>query len=234
VPNVTGHHITFWRFLHKVIFDNKHACWTEEFFCYVVLLLLHWSWSWSWSYNFGLGLDLGLGLNILVLFPSLPSGSHYFFGHLKLEIDCLIDWLIDWLIYSLINVNAINSRQLLNVHISSQCTPLTWRLRVLTKDSQADEDVWLSSCSSGDVLACSTTFRRDEVFWVDSGACGLWLRSLPVSHHTTVSALTTTETICPVPVGVSLHMPTNQDESDNQLIRITNPVICDEGETMNH
>jgi len=22
---------------------------TEEFFCYVVLLLLNWSWSWSWS-----------------------------------------------------------------------------------------------------------------------------------------------------------------------------------------
>jgi len=42
---------------------------TEEFFCYVVLLLLNW--SWSWSYNFGLG--LGLGLNTLVLFPSLIS-----------------------------------------------------------------------------------------------------------------------------------------------------------------
>jgi len=62
---------------------------TEEFFCYVVLLLLNWSWSynfglglgliflvlvlvlqfWSWSYSFG----LDLGLNILVLFPSLKS-----------------------------------------------------------------------------------------------------------------------------------------------------------------
>jgi len=33
---------------------------TEEFFCYVVLLLLNWSWSWSWSYSFGLNLGLVL------------------------------------------------------------------------------------------------------------------------------------------------------------------------------
>jgi len=36
---------------------------TEEFFCYVVLLLV----NWSWSYNFG----LGLGRTVLVSFPSL-------------------------------------------------------------------------------------------------------------------------------------------------------------------
>jgi len=40
---------------------------TEEFFCYVVLLLL----NWSWFYNF----VLGLGLNILVLFPSLVQAK---------------------------------------------------------------------------------------------------------------------------------------------------------------
>jgi len=51
---------------------------TEEFFCYVVLLLLNW--SWSWSYNFGLDLDLGLILLVVVLvltcwsfFPSLDD-----------------------------------------------------------------------------------------------------------------------------------------------------------------
>ena len=96
MPNVTGHHIIFDVFCTKLFFlITKMRVATEEFFCYVVLLLLNWSWSWSynfglgldlglillvlvlvlqfwsWSWSYSFGLDLGLGLNILVLFPSL-------------------------------------------------------------------------------------------------------------------------------------------------------------------
>jgi len=90
VPNVTGHHITFWHFLHSYFLITNVRVATEEFFvmysccCLIglglgvgltilalvlILVLYFWSWSWSWSYSFGL--DLGLGLSILVLFPSL-------------------------------------------------------------------------------------------------------------------------------------------------------------------
>jgi len=32
VPNVTGHHITFWPFCTKLFFDNKHACCNRRVF----------------------------------------------------------------------------------------------------------------------------------------------------------------------------------------------------------
>ena len=74
MPNITGQVVIislFDVFCTKLFLITKMRVATEEFFCYVVLLLLNWSCSWSWSYNFG----LGLVLNILVLFPSLERNK---------------------------------------------------------------------------------------------------------------------------------------------------------------